>query len=303
MRPFDLVLGHDFIKAALERMVQKDQIPRVILFTGPQGTQKKRMAKAFIDTIFEKDGNPIKTQEHSDVRVYAPESKSENYSVSQIDDFINEIALLPFESKRRFFVFEEAHRMQHVQANRLLKSFEEMPAHAHAILIATDARLLLDTIVSRAIVFRFFPLKDSLLNSLDPKALMHAEGSISRLENFSASLPIEESMISAMICIYKDQIDAASSYLDQITTLEEFELALDKVRFFIRDLHYLKETKNHDKLYYPEHRFIMEKIIEGPIPSLERMKEAMWEAIDGFDKHIKPKAILQQMIVHLVAYK
>lgn len=268
------------IKTALEKMVEREQIPKILLFAGPYGSGKMEMAKFFISKLVGRWDN------HPDIRVYEPESKNACYTVSQIDDFIQEIALLPFEAHCRFFVFKEAHKLQPVHSNRLLKSFEEMPEHAFAILITTSPSLLLETIVSRAITLSFPPPSPRLLLPED-KA-------------------IEKGVLGALLSMYAGQIDQASLFLERMEPLFEeqkegvFEVALDKLLFFVRDLHYLKETKGDKKIYYPEHKEVMQKILTRKIPSLETAKKIVFDAIDGSMRNIKLKAILQEAIAQVV---
>jgi DNA polymerase-3 subunit delta' len=81
--------------------------------------------------------------------------KNVNIPVEQIRAMQREIALKPFQAKRKVIVIDQAEKMHVSSANSLLKTLEEPPADANLILTSNDLNKLLPTAVSRCQQIRF----------------------------------------------------------------------------------------------------------------------------------------------------
>ena len=81
--------------------------------------------------------------------------KNVNIPVEQIRAMQREIALKPFQAKRKVIIIDQAEKMHVSSANSLLKTLEEPPADANLILTSNDINKLLPTAVSRCQQIRF----------------------------------------------------------------------------------------------------------------------------------------------------
>ena len=70
--------------------------------------------------------------------------------ISSCRDLINDIALKPFEAKKRLGVVMNADKLLLPAANSLLKLSEEPPEHAYILFLMEDGRLFLPTLKSRS---------------------------------------------------------------------------------------------------------------------------------------------------------
>jgi len=104
----------------------------------------------------------------------AKSSKSNLIGVGQIKGsgnqgdlgLIKHINLKPFNSKYKVALIDNADLLTEDAANALLKTLEEPPGHSIIFLIAKNKDSLLETIVSRCRVIKFFRLKDEDIESL-----------------------------------------------------------------------------------------------------------------------------------------
>lgn len=169
---FAALAGNEDIKEILQRLVTKDRLSATLIFAGPDGIGKRQFAltlakavncqqrrKGVIDSC---DQCPacyrIDHQSHPDVRTLVPEGAANFIKVDAAREIVEEVRYRPFEGRRRFFLIDDAHRMQEPAANAMLKTLEEPPQTSTIILITARPDALLPTIRSRAQLLRFAPL-------------------------------------------------------------------------------------------------------------------------------------------------
>jgi DNA polymerase-3 subunit delta' len=179
------LIGNEQVKEFLRRMIAAGRLPGAMLFAGPDGVGKKRFALEIARSVFcaetlnfgscgkcgtckrvlqfvlprsEKrdDYDKVIFSEHADVGLVIPFGR--NIGVGAIRELEREANFRPYEGKKRFFVIDEADKMNLSAANALLKTLEEPPVTTHIILLTSRYNSLLATIVSRCQMLRFQPL-------------------------------------------------------------------------------------------------------------------------------------------------
>ena len=85
---------------------------------------------------------------HADVHVIGIDGRTE-IGIDQMREMQHSANLKPFEGRHRVFVIDGAERLSHEATNCLLKTLEEPPPDVQLILLASNERLLLDTVLSR----------------------------------------------------------------------------------------------------------------------------------------------------------
>lgn len=101
---------------------------------------------------------------HADLIEIAP--KGDNIAVDDLREMKKTLYFAPMDSKLRFVIIDEAHKLNAASANTLLKTLEEPPAHTRFFLITHERGLLLPTIVSRCQFIHFAPLDRASLELL-----------------------------------------------------------------------------------------------------------------------------------------
>ena len=140
---FKEVLGQDHIVKVLESSIKNGNIAHAYIFAGSRGTGKTSVAR-----ILAKE---IGTTQNDILEIDA----ASNTGVDDIRALNESVSTLPFESKCKVYILDEAHMLSKSAWNALLKTIEEPPKHVIFILATTEANKIPDTIVSRCQTFSF----------------------------------------------------------------------------------------------------------------------------------------------------
>jgi DNA polymerase-3 subunit delta' len=85
-------------------------------------------------------------------------TRQRDLRIDTIRTCLTDIALRPFEGRRRVFIIDDVERLSEGAANAMLKVLEEPPPHATLILIAHTAGDVMATIVSRCQSIKLRPV-------------------------------------------------------------------------------------------------------------------------------------------------
>ena len=140
---FAEVKDQDHITNVLKGIIVKENIPHALLFSGTRGTGKTTLARIFAREI----GT-------SAIDLYEIDAAS-NRGIDDVRELKEAVHTVPYESKYKVYIIDEVHMLTKEAFNALLKTLEEPPAHVVFILATTEEEKLLDTILSRCMVFRF----------------------------------------------------------------------------------------------------------------------------------------------------
>lgn len=158
---FKDILGNNSVKEYLSRTIQRNTFGQSLLFAGPDGVGKSLFAQAVACHMLQG------SDKHPDLHIYRPEGKIGMHSIEAMRRFSEEVYLAPYQSDRKIFIIQDAHRMLPTSANALLKTFEEPAENAVVILISSAPASLLPTVLSRCRVIYFQPLaQDAIANYL-----------------------------------------------------------------------------------------------------------------------------------------
>jgi DNA polymerase-3 subunit delta' len=174
--PFRDVLGHRRLISLLSRAIARGTLPPSLLFAGPFGIGKRRVAVAVAEAV-----NCLKPQSmasgadpidacgecasckriargvHLDVIAIEP-GDSGSIKIEQVRDAIDRADYRPFEGKRRVVIIDHADALVPQAQNALLKTLEEPPSASVFILVSSMPDALLPTVLSRCPRLRFGPL-------------------------------------------------------------------------------------------------------------------------------------------------
>lgn len=190
--PWPDVVGHERQLDLLERALVRNRVPPTLLFAGPAGVGKRRLAinlakrllcgaasgrpcdqchhcrliehslsdlEARRRAALEERDEPLglNFRLHPDLTVAEPwpSGGRRALKVEQARGLRELIGGLPFEARARVVVIDEAEALGEEAANALLKSLEEPPSTSHVVLVTSAPQALLPTIRSRCQVLRF----------------------------------------------------------------------------------------------------------------------------------------------------
>jgi DNA polymerase-3 subunit delta' len=184
---FDKLIGNNHVKEILQRMLRTRRVPNSLLLTGADGIGKREFAletaKAFacqnrgangeacdacgackraekfnFPNSKDKDDNEkIFFSEHPDIGLIRQAGKF--ITVNQMRELETEANFRPYEAAARFFLIDDAEKMNEAAANALLKTLEEPSPSSHIFLVSSRPAALLPTIRSRCQTLRFAPIE------------------------------------------------------------------------------------------------------------------------------------------------
>jgi DNA polymerase-3 subunit delta' len=281
---FDRLVGNQRVKDILRRMIAARRVPGAMLFAGEDGVGKKlfalEVAKALncrdpqgvegcdhcasclrvgrLAARASDDGEPnkgISWSEHTDVGLVRPPGKF--ILVSQMREIEREANFRPYEGAARFFLIEDADKLNEASSNALLKTLEEPPPTSYLILITSRPAALLPTIRSRCQIIRFAPLapaeieahlaRDGEFSARDARLLARlAGGSIGRalstdLETYRQQ---REAMLDVLAALAvtgdRARLLRAAEELNDAKRKDEYEPRLDILETLVHDVWALK---------------------------------------------------------------
>lgn len=166
------VVGQDHVVTLLESSIKNNTIAHAYIFAGSRGTGKTSVARIFARAL---------GVDSSDL--YEIDAAS-NTSVDDVRALNESVFVLPFISKYKIYLLDEAHMLSKSAFNALLKTIEEPPAHVIFILATTETEKLPDTIISRCQLIQF--------NKPNKEILTKAILSVARAEGAQLPRPAAE---------------------------------------------------------------------------------------------------------------
>ena len=198
---FHNIYGH---KGQIEKllMAKKNQrLPHALLFAGPEGIGKKKIAFALAQGLLCEKAHPacgqcpscvsVQNQKNPHIMFIQPEGLYIKVdSIRKISHFISLQSLAP----ARVIIIDSAHQMNLTSANSFLKILEEPPNGVYFFLISSSMSALLVTIRSRTQIIRLAPLLPEDIRAVvqkikteeeeNPWFIEMAQGSMSVMEKW-----------------------------------------------------------------------------------------------------------------------
>ncbi len=165
-----MLIGHKAQQKKLNMLYKSGNLPHALLFSGPEGVGKKRVAKDFLKTIncenedssfkdtlsFCKECTNCREIEkgiHFDITEISPEDGE--IKLESIEYLIEKISHRAIKASFKGFIIDQAHLMNAQSQNALLKTLEEPPGRAVIIIVTEYPSSLLPTILSRSFEIKF----------------------------------------------------------------------------------------------------------------------------------------------------
>lgn len=178
------IVGHEREIHRLREMMREERLPHALLFAGPQGVGKRRVAETLAAGILcGREEAPcgscasclaMQRGNHPDYYLLEPETAGKagrSIKIEQVRAMQTEASRMPILSGRRVVLIDGAELMNEAAENSLLKTLEE-PVGQVVFLLVTSARAsLLDTILSRCM-----PLSFGMLEQEEVRTVLMQQG-------------------------------------------------------------------------------------------------------------------------------
>ena len=181
------VIGQGRAVSLLQQSLKAGKLAHAYLMVGPQHVGKMTLAINLAQALnCEAEEKPclkcdsckkIKAGTHADVQIIGliqneDDAEAKLIHTEQIKDVLHQANLPPFEGKHKVFIIDGAELLSTDAANRLLKTLEEPVEKVTFILLTTNDRLLLPTVVSRCQRLELPPLSiDAGTKALEEKGI------------------------------------------------------------------------------------------------------------------------------------
>jgi len=326
--PFSRLIGNEFAKTALTRMVEQKSVPNTLLFYGPDGVGKSLFALSLAELLMGKaHAHKLASGNHPDLHVYVPEGKGAIHTMENMRKLIDEVALPPFEAPIKLFILHGAHQMLPYSSNALLKTFEEPSPHSYFVLLTSALDAMLPTIVSRCRRVPFFPIPQAQIEELVQtqwqktaeqarRIAFFSHGSLAKakmladntqlpwrntlLEILSLRMPydypqflklateLEESCIKETEDADEEETSSSHAHIDAI---------FEEIAAWYRDLHLLKEGIAPEALYHLDCIDRLKLALQHSFPPLEIVLEQIGKARFALQRNIRLRTVLEHFFL------
>ncbi|MCA1557968.1 MAG: DNA polymerase III subunit delta' [Acidobacteria bacterium] len=304
---FDKLAGNERGKDVLRQMLKRGRVPGALLFVGEDGVGKRlfalelakamncrepktleacdecpachRIQKSTFPPYDSEDDDKKRViwSEHIDVGMVRPYKRI--IRVEPMRELEREANYRPLEGRARFFIIEDAERLNESSSNALLKTLEEPPETSHIILLTSRPAALLPTIRSRCQTIRFAPLgveemekhlvSERRMPPTEANLLAHvARGSLGRAVNtdLAAYRERRDAMLEVLSALALTEDRARllriAEEMNDARRKEEYEPRLDVLEMLVHDVWALRLSAPPERVVNQEVHEQLKKISE-----------------------------------------
>jgi DNA polymerase-3 subunit delta' len=334
--PFRDVIGQARVTTLLARAIERETLPPAMLFSGPRGIGKRRVALAvaqMLNCLAPTSGETpdacgaclaclrIARGVHPDVLVVEP-GESGSIKIEQIRDVVDRSNYRPFEGRRRTVIVDQAGAMGEDAQNALLKTLEEPPSATVFILITSMPDTLLPTVLSRCSRIRFSALsvddvarvlvRDHEYDEKDARAAAaDADGSVGRAIEASSVDVTEAREVAQKLLALAARMSDPSRRLDAAKGLVPAKAPVAAERVYmaaclrsmaslLRDLGLLAGQADARLLANVDLKADLDRLT-GTFDSQRshRAFAAVDEALVALDQNVNPKVVTDWLVLHI----
>ena len=341
------VAGNTALRQRLGADIAQGALSHAMILEGPRGSGKRTLARALaMAAACAHRADPalplpcgecaacrkIREGLSPDViRIVRPEDRA-TMGVESVRALREGLAVVPNDLDRKVYIVEDAHTMTVQAQNALLLSLEEPPSFVLFILLTEDAGALLETIRSRAPIYRMQPLDDALLTAhlcekTDP-AVRHAAQSLKQsapaqfaallkmaggcigiaeelLDSVKREVMLERRTNAERIC----RLLAARRQNDELLALllalgtnrEELTAQLRILQLAVRDLALLTRTERAPLCFFTDREEALELSSRFTANRLLAVTDAAERAIAALAANANARLTLMQLLGELIA--
>lgn len=200
----------------LEIDLKEESLSHAYLFYGPKGIGKFSHAKNFARAILEENAEQVKyfsgVDNYSDPDLDIIKS-DKNIKKSEIEEIIEKSFSRPFHKRQKVVIIDDFDKVTVEGQNTLLKTLEEPEDYLILILISSNFKKVLPTIVSRCRILKFREIDVERIERLLISHSMSEKNAklFSKLSHGNVSLALKYAQDPSMIQLREDLIEILDS--------------------------------------------------------------------------------------------
>lgn len=293
------VVGHEEQKYMLQAAIEHQSLPHAIVFAGPAGLGKMKLALALAQNLVCEQplqgkacghcGPCIRVEKNQSESVRLVSPQGLNIKIDQIREILDFLSLAS-EAQKRVIIIDQAHLMNPQASNSLLKTLEEPPQDVYFVLTTTDIRLLMPTIRSRSQIISFKALSLEQLQLIKPGLSQwmykSARGQAGKLASFSEGETLERrnSDLGFFEHFWSNKnFILETDIKDYVKDRASASLVLKNWYAFTRDLIVFSQG-NRDQVLNSDQITTLIKLDFIPVEKLYDFSSALLQAIHDIDK-------------------
>lgn len=329
---FPDTVKNDNIKNRLSSDIANNSISHAYIFEGNSGSGRHMTARYLAAALECKNRenapcksctacNKIFSKISPDVIEIGLEGEKASIGVDAVRFIKNDIYIPPNDLEIKMYIINDADKMTLQAQNAFLLSLEEPPPYVIFILICENSSLLLETIKSRAPIYRTDKLnsddiKDYLLNNSNDARELYKESSFEFSEILCASNgsigqalslldPKERKKVLSTRAVAREFLNLSlerskAKVFDMISSLgskrPDIIAKLELIKLAIRDLTLLKRSDNAELCFYGNFDEACELSVRFPLEKLLSMYESITQAIDALYRNANVRLTLMCMM-------
>lgn len=149
---FEDIRGQDRAISLLKGSIASGRMSHAYIFYGPGGIGKSLVAMNFakaLNCLGDSESRPCDAcapckkadaSNHPDILLLKPEKEGGSIAIDDVRALIKDASLKPYESRKKFYIIDEASSMKEEAASALLKTLEEPPSDSVFILIVENLK-------------------------------------------------------------------------------------------------------------------------------------------------------------------
>ncbi len=256
------IIGQQKALRILRGTLKRERIPSAFLFSGETGIGKRTTAVNYakaLNCLQPADNDccdtcrsckKIDVELHPDVSLILAENNE--IRIDAIRRVTEILSLKPFEGRRKVIIIDDAETMNSSAANAFLKTLEEPPEESLIILVSSNPDRLPDTMRSRCMHLRFYPLScDECQQVIGERVEGKEREATLKLAMGRPGLPISGNIVSEMErCIGMLTAMVQGETRDVWADRQEMKAWLDLSGLVLRDLAVSLVTQRKSDLLY-----------------------------------------------------
>ncbi|MHB8598563.1 MAG: DNA polymerase III subunit delta' [Ktedonobacteraceae bacterium] len=325
------IVGHEHAIDRLKRTLAAGQVRHAYVLSGPEHIGKTLLAHRFAQTLLCTGGpdpqvapqNPcnvclscrkVMHGNHPDMHVIRKALDKQFILIEQIRALQSDSARRTLEGRRNIFIIEDAHEMNPMAANCLLKTLEEPESDVVLLLTVPDAGLLLPTILSRVQQVMMHLLTTSQIKTaLEQQWEIEPQEAalIAALAAGRMGWAIQAAEDEDMLTERKAQLETLSK-LPTVSKVQRFDIAqrlsadTEKVRAVLelwllwwRDMVLAANTCLDLTVNVDMRDTLKQQAAKVGTSESERMVRAILGTMEALDQNVNPRAALEVLMLDL----